>query len=77
MSDGTVTVGRIASVNSTVTVNVALPSFPQVIWKQLLEDQIVSTSGNAVQVTVVDPTGNNEPEGEEQVTVGPSGYCTS
>ena len=46
MSDGTFTVGGVASVNVTVTVNVPVPVLPD--------------TSDAVQVTVVVPTGNNE-----------------
>ena len=54
-SAGTVTVGAVTSVNVTVIVNVASPVFPSV--------------SVAEHVTVVVPTGNNEPDAG--VHVGP------
>ena len=55
MLAGTVMVGGVISVNVTVTVNVAEPMFP--------------SPSVAVHVTVVVPTGNNDPDAG--VHVGP------
>ena len=55
MLAGKVRVGAVTSVNVTVTVNEAVPSFP--------------SASDAVHVTVVVPTGNNDPDAG--VHVGP------